>query len=192
MLPGSVGHAYREAAAREMCRKFGKKYEEVVVITNNSLPPVSAKELIEIYTALFAIAEIDKTRVVDFIRGQVAKAEPRLKPYMDAAAPLLVTKQEDEAVTVTVLAKMYVERTGKSLSKNNTDHGNAIGLNKLLIERGLQKENPNPKAKKDGQPTYLPTDEGKKYGQVIFQQGNSSSKTVQQLRWYPSVIDFLG
>lgn len=201
LLPGSVGHAYREAAAREMCRRFGKKYEDVVVKVNNALIPPSPQEMVEVFSAIFGVVkDIDDRLVAKFIAEQVAEAHPQYKPYLKAAAPMFVVKAENEAVTVTTLAKMYIERTGKELSKNNTDLGNAIApwaialpiaFNKILIDSGLQTENPNKAAKKDGQPAYLPTVRGKQYAQVIFQQGASSKKTIQQLRWYPSVLELL-
>ncbi|WP_414589766.1 hypothetical protein [Scytonema sp. PCC 10023] len=201
LLPGSVGHAYREAAAREMCRRFGKRYEDVVSKANNALIPPSPQEMVEVFSAIFGVVkDMDDRLIARFIAEQVAEAHPQYKPYLKAAAPMLVVQAEDEAVTVTTLAKMYIERTGKELSKNNTDLGNAIAqgaialpiaLNKILIDSGLQIENPNKAAKKDGQPAYLPTEMGKEYAQVIFQQGASSKKTIQQLRWYPSVLDVL-
>ncbi|WP_414589500.1 hypothetical protein [Scytonema sp. PCC 10023] len=192
LLPGSVGHAYREAAAREMCRKFGKKYEDVVVKSNNALIPPSPQEMVEVFSAIFGVVkDMDDRLIARFIAEQVAEAHPQYKPYLKAAAPMFVVQTKDEAVTVTVLAKMYIERTGKELSKNNTDLGNAIAFNKILIDSGLQTENPNKAAKKDGQPAYLPTEMGKEYAQVVFQQGASSKKTIQQLRWYPSVLDVL-
>lgn len=40
LLPGAVGHAYRERAAKEMCRLYGKKYKDVVEEIA-ALPPES-------------------------------------------------------------------------------------------------------------------------------------------------------
>jgi hypothetical protein len=55
----------------------------------------------------------------------------------------------------------------------------------------LQIKNPNPKAKKDGQPLYLPTEKGKEYSKIILQEATGNNKTIQQLRWYPTVLELL-
>lgn len=110
---------------------------------------------------------------------------------MEAAKQLLPLPVKDELLSATSVAKLYIKRTGKQLSKNNTDQGNAMKVNQMLTSLGLQFKNPSPTAKKDGQPSYLPTEKGKQYGQVILQEATGNNKTVQQLRWFPSVIDVL-
>jgi hypothetical protein len=80
-------------------------------------------------------------------------------------------------------AKRYVLETGKSLSPNNTDRGNAIALNTLLIDLGLQTKNTT------GDPVYLPTEEGKPFSKLVLQEAKNNNKTCHQLRWYPSVIE---
>ncbi|MUH00611.1 hypothetical protein F7734_53425 [Scytonema sp. UIC 10036] len=192
LLPGAVGHSYRETAAKEMCRKYGKAYEEVVTTIQQPLSTPSPKDIADAIAAVFSVVDdMDNKLVAGLIANEIGKAHPQLKPYMESAKSLLPSESEDEAMSVTVLARMYVKQTGLALSKNNTDHGNAVEMNKLLIEKGLQLKNPNLKSKKDGQPQYLPTESGKPYSKMVFQQGQDSNKTVQQLRWYPTVLKVL-
>ncbi len=191
LLPGAVGHSYRETAAKEMCRKYGKTYEEVVTQDLKPQAIPSPKDIADALAAVFSVTDIDNRLVAGLIANEIGKAHPQLKPHLEAAKSLLPSQTSDEAVSVTVLARMYVESTGLPLSKNNTDHGNAMEMNKLLIQFGLQVKNPNPKAKKDGQPQYLSTEAGKPHSKIIFQQGEDSNKTIQQLRWLPSVLKLL-
>jgi hypothetical protein len=114
-----------------------------------------------------------------------------LKAHMEAAKQLLPTPVKDELLTATNLAKLYVERTGKQLSKNNTNQGNAKVMNEMLINLDLQVKNPSPTAKKDGQPLYLPTELGKQHSKVILQEATGNNKTIQQLRWFPSVLTLM-
>lgn len=152
----------------------------------------SVQEIAETTTAILSIAGLQPYLIAGAVANAIAKQYPERKQIAEEAKKFLPLPVKDELLTVTNLAKKYVEVTGKQLSKNNTDHGNAIEMNTLLLERGLQTKNPNKKAKKDGQPAYLPTELGKQYGEIVLQEATASNKTVQQLRWYPSVIDFLG
>lgn len=104
---------------------------------------------------------------------------------MEAAKKLLPLPVEQELLTVTDLARKFVQQTGAILSEKNTDRGNAMVLNKLLIELGLQVKNTQ------GNPDYLPTEFGEPFSKVVLQEGNGSNKTCQQLRWYPKVIERL-
>ena len=177
---------------REMCRKYGRAYEDVVTQEYHPLATPSPKDIAEAIAAVFSVvSDIDNRLVAGLIANEIGKAHPQLKPHLEAAKSLLPSEAADEAVSVTVLARMYVETTGLPLSKNNTDHGNAMEMNKLLIQFGLQVKNPNPKAKKDGQPQYLPTEAGKPHSKIIFQQGEDTNKTIQQLRWFPSALKLL-
>ncbi|MEA5574614.1 hypothetical protein [Calothrix sp. UHCC 0171] len=110
---------------------------------------------------------------------------------METVKQLLPTPVQDELLTVTNLAKLYTESKCKKLSQNNTNHGNAKAMNEILIDRGMQIRNPNPDAKKNGQPLYLPTEFGKQYSKVVLQEARASNKTIQQLRWFPSVLDVI-
>jgi hypothetical protein len=199
LLPGAAGHTYRETAAREMCRKYGKTYEEIIannkekvaINTDVAVAIPSPKDIADAIGAVFSVTDINKNLVAGVIANEIGRAYPQLKPHLESAKSLLPAEVAEEVVSVTALARMYVETTGLPLSKNNTDHGNAISMNKLLIQKGLQVKNPSPSAKKDGQPQYLPTEVGKPHSAIVFQQGEDSNKTIQQLRWLPSVLKLL-
>lgn len=182
LLPGAVGRSYREDAAKLMLSKVEGRVEVVQNPDNLALPP-APKEIAEAIAAVFCFGTIDANLVQGLIANEIGNAHPQLKPHMEAAKKLLPLPVEQELLTVTDLAKKYVSETGKPLSPKNTERGNAMALNKLLIELGLQVKNP------DGEPAYLPTDTGQEYCKVVLQEGKESNKTCQQLRWYPSVIN---
>ncbi|MEA5595741.1 hypothetical protein [Rivularia sp. UHCC 0363] len=151
----------------------------------------TAKEISEAIACVFCFGTVDSNLVQGLIANQIGKAYPQLKAHMEAAKQLLPTPVKDELLTATNLAKLYVERTGKQLSKNNTNQGNAKVMNEMLINFGLQVKNPSLTAKKDGQPLYLPTELGKQHSKVILQEAIRNNKTIQQLRWFPSVLELI-
>lgn len=151
----------------------------------------TAKQISEAIACVFCFNTVDPNLIQGVIANQIGKAYPQLKTHMEAAKKLLATPVKDELLTATNLAKLYIERTGKQLSKNNTNQGNAKAINQMLINLGLQGKNPNTTAKKDGQPLYLPTELGKHHSKVILQEAVGSNKTIQQLRWFPSVLELM-
>lgn len=185
LLPGAVGRSYREDAAKLMLSKVEGRSDEVVTDCHNLALSPSPKEIAEAIASVFCFGTVEPNLIQGLIANEIGKAHPALKPHMEAAKKLLPLPVEEQLLTVTDLAKKYIEQTGKLLSKNNTDRGNAIALNKLLIESGLQARNP------EGNPDYLPTNHGKSCSKVVLQEGKDSNRTCQQLRWYPSVVNQL-
>lgn len=185
LLPGAVGRTYREDAAKLMLSKIEGRSNEVVQKSDNLALMHSPKEISEAIACVLSIASIDPMLIAGVAANEISKAYPALKPHMEAAKKLLPLPVEQELLTVTDLAKKYVAETGKPLTEKNTDRGNAIALNKLLIDLGLQVSNP------EGNPSYLPTESGKPFSKLVLQEGKDSNKTCQQLRWYPSVIEKL-
>ena len=151
----------------------------------------SVKDISEAISSVFCLGTIDPNLVQGLIANEIGKAYPQLKCQMEAVKQLLPTPVEDELVTVTNLAKLYMEHGGKKLNRNNSSQSNAKLMNKILINKGVQFKNHNPDAKKNGQPLYLPTELGKQYSKVILQEANRSNKTIQQLRWFPSVLGLI-
>ncbi|MGD1872960.1 MAG: hypothetical protein ACFB02_07890 [Mastigocoleus sp.] len=151
----------------------------------------TVKDISEAISSVFCLGTIDPNLVQGLIANEIGKAYPRLKTQMESVKQLLPTPVEDELLTVTNLAKRYTQDRGKKLSENNTPQSNAKLMNKILISKGMQFKNPNPDAKKGGQPLYLPTDLGKQYSKIILQEAARSNKTIQQLRWFPSVLNLI-
>jgi hypothetical protein len=185
LLPGAVGRSYREDAAKLMLAKIEGRSDFAIQTSDRLLALPAPKEIAEAITLVLQIANIDPLLIAGVVANEIGNTHPQLKPQMEAAKKLLPFPVEQELLTVTDLAKKYVAETGNPLSKNNTERGNAIALNKLLISLGLQVQNP------DGNPSYLPTELGKPYSQLVLQEGKESNKTCQQLRWYPKVIERL-
>lgn len=185
LLPGTVGRTYREDAAKLMLSKIEKRSDEFLQKPEEFALPPAPKEIAEAIASVFCMGTIDPNLVQGLIANEIGNAYPALKPHMEAAKRLLPLPVEQELLTVTALAKKYIQETGKPLSRNNTERGNAIALNKLLTELGLQIKNTG------GNPDYLPTDTGEPYSKVVLQEGKESNKTCQQLRWHPKVIEKL-
>lgn len=185
LLPGAVGRSYREDAAKLMLSKIEGRSDKVVGKTDNLALSPAPKEIAEAIASVFCLGTIDPNLVQGLIANEIGKAYPALKPHMEAAKKLLPVPVEQELLTVTSLAHKYVSKTGKPLSKNNTEKGNAIALNKLLMTLGLQVRN------ESGNPDYLPTELGKPFSKIVLQEGKDTNRTCQQLRWYPAVIEKL-
>jgi hypothetical protein len=151
----------------------------------------TVKDISEAISSVFCLGTIDPNLVQGLIANEISKTYPQLKPHMEAVKQLLPTPVEDELLTVTNLAKLYIKHGGKKLNQDNSAQSNAKVMNKILINKGMQFKNPNPDAKKNGQPLYLPTELGKQYSKVILQEASFGNKTIQQLRWFPSVLSLI-
>lgn len=58
-------------------------------------------------------------------------------------------------------------------------------MNQRLKELGLQYENPNK------EPAWLPTELGEPHARIVLQEATGNNKTIQQLRWFPSVLELM-
>jgi len=94
------------------------------------------------------------------------------------------------------LSPFWTEDKGWSINSANEK----TGLDKRTLSSaknlGFQVDNPKKKEKstekskksKTKQPSYLPTEKGKPFSKFVLQEANGNNTTVQQLRWYPSII----
>ncbi|NEP23722.1 antA/AntB antirepressor family protein [Moorena sp. SIO3I6] len=129
---------------------------------------------------------LDPHLVSGFIANQVAIEYPHLERHCEAAKKNLILPIESELMTVTELAQLYKEVTGKELSEKGTESGDARKFNTLLTDRGYQT-----KVKSKKSSSYRPTEKGKPFAKFVLQEARGSSKTVQQLRWRRSLIEDL-
>lgn len=83
------------------------------------------------------------------------------------------------SITVTELAFLYAEQSGEPVKS-------AIAMNKLLEQMGLQRRNPDSK-----NPRWIPMGVGNEFGQLVLETAKNRDKTIQSLKWYPSVVGFL-
>lgn len=126
---------------------------------------------------VLSIAGINPNLIAGVAANAVADYYPALKPAMELVKKELPIAIEEKLVTVTDLAAVYSDRVGRKVT--------AQAMNKLLQEAGLQE----PTGSKN--PAWQPTVRGAEFGQVILNTAKGHDRTVQQLRWYPSVIDQL-
>jgi DNA-damage-inducible protein D len=105
----------------------------------------------------------------------ISKEFPQLRGVAEQTKLLLPVEVESRLVTATDLALEYSGRCGQ--------HFSAKAMNLLLECKGFQVRNLN------SNPNWMPTEKGKPYSKVVLQEAKNSNTTVQQLRWYMSVLE---
>lgn len=181
LLPGAVGKAYREDAAQAMLEKLEGN---VASVEQYFIPTV--KQITEAVEAVLSIAGIHPNLIAGVAANAISKEYPQLIPTMQEAKKVLLLPKEDRLLTATELAQLYYERTGKKLSKSGTLRAEAMAINKLLEDKGLQVKNTE-----GNDPGWLPSELAAELSQIVLQTGQTNDGTYQQLRWFPSVLDLL-
>jgi hypothetical protein len=120
---------------------------------------------------------IDSRLIAGVKANHFSKIRPELAPAMEEAKKLLSIPVEENLVRPGKLAELYEAKAGIKLS--------AQKVNKLLADKGLQIKNAT------GNPSWLPTEEGKQYSELVLDTAKGHNKTVQSLQWHPSVIDVI-
>lgn len=141
------------------------------------LPTPTLEEISNLLDLTLGKAGLDKNLVAGAKLNAIAKRFPHLLQEAEEAKSLLVMPIEDRLLTPTQVGEILQERTGEKWS--------ARRVNKVLIEKGLQTPN------EGGDPDYLPTENGKQYGTVTYGTAKRHGKTVQHLRWYPTIVEAL-
>lgn len=132
----------------------------------------------EVVLAVYGHTKINEYLLAGAIANEIGKHRPEYKALTESIKQGIPgVKIEEELVRPGKLAELYESKTGIKLS--------AQRINKLLEDKGLQTKNAA------GNPSWLPTEEGKEYSQLILDTAKGHSKTVQSLQWYPSVIDVI-
>lgn len=120
---------------------------------------------------------LDSRLIAGVKANQIAKHYPALASAMEESKQLLGISVEENLVRPGKLAELYEAKAGIKLS--------AQKMNKLLAEKGLQIKNAT------GNPSWLPTGEGKQYSELVLDTAKGHNKTVQSLQWHPSVIEVI-
>lgn len=164
----------------KLIRRYFLECEKIVranVITEIvPLTPAIGK-IKEATEAVLSIAAIHPNLIAGVVANEIGKHHPELAGTMEEAKKLLPLPVEDRLLTVTKLSELYGSSTRIKLS--------ARKMNQLLKEFGLQYENPGK------EPAWLPTELGEPHAQVILQEATGNNKTIQQLRWFPSVLELM-
>lgn len=176
---------YRTQQAKLCCRAFRaigiRTWIQKELNWQQDLPPKlpSITDLTLTIDLIFSGTSIDKNLVAGVKGNTIAKLHPQLAPAVEEAKNLLAasTAAEEQLVTPTRLGEIIGDRTGKRLS--------AKTVNVMLANAGLQSRN----HQKD--PAWIPTEKGKRWGQVTLNTAKGKDKTVQNTRWYPSVVNQL-
>jgi|GEM_PF-1645463 len=139
----------------------------------------SVQEITATLDAIFGTTDIDTRLIAGVKANQIGKIYPQLKSVTEAAKTLLSIPIDDQLITPSKLAQLYAEKT--KLPKMS-----AQAFNKMLEEHGLQIKNPDGK-----NPSWLPTETGKLHSQLTLDEAKGNNKTVQSLKWFPSVLDII-
>lgn len=172
LLPGFVGATYRKDAADLMCEKLEGRASQVI---SNVLTIDLIKQAGE---AILSTAGLHPNLIAGAVANAIAKEYPQLQGVVEGYKKSLPIAVEQNLLTVTELSAIYAEKTGKVVS--------AIAMNRLLEDAGLQRKNPDSK-----NPRWLPVGQGNEFGQLVLETAKGRDKTIQSLKWYPSVVDFL-
>lgn len=173
LLPGAVGATYRSEAADLMRAKLDGTLS--VEATQQSTTPISLIK--ESVAAVLGIAGLHPNLIAGVTANVIAKEYPHLSGVMEEVKKALPARVEQQLITVTELAVLYSDRIGQVVS--------ARAMNKLLAFKGLQERNSK------GNPDWMPIGQGNEFGSLVLQTAKGKDKTIQQLRWYPSVLDVL-
>jgi hypothetical protein len=165
--------------------EFGFMVEEWVSRWGNDLkpptselpqPPLSLiKEAVEV---VLGTAGLHQNLIAGAVGNAITKHYPELSASVEQAKQLLPVPTEEKLLNATELAALYSDRSGIKVKS-------AIAMNKLLECAGLQKRNP------DGNPSWLPIGSGNEFSCLILETAKGRDKTIQSLKWYPSVVDYL-
>lgn len=154
-------------------RKTGKY--ELPLAEPTLLPAPTLEEISNLLDLTLGKAGLDSRLVAGAKLNAIAKRFPHLLQETEEAKSLLVIPLEDRLLNPTQVGEILQERNGEKWSPRR--------VNKVLIEKGLQTRNDG------GDPDYLPTENGKQYGIVTANTAIGHGRTVQQMRWYPSVVE---
>jgi hypothetical protein len=143
------------------------------------LPPPTPQEISTVIDLIFQNTVVDPNLVAGVKANAIVKKHPQYKEVIEEALKPLAIPVEENLYTATDLATLYNERAGKEEVKSG------MAMNKILEAAGLQKKNP------DGKPNWLATEQGSKFSQLMLETARGRDKTVQSLKWFPSVIDYL-
>lgn len=141
-----------------------------------ALPTPTAQEIAELYDLTLGCAGLDPKLIAGAKLNAIASYNPALLTAAEMAKSLLSVPIEQELVRPTQL--------GEKLQAKTLEKWSAIRVNKLLTEQGFQIPNPDGK-----NPSYLPTEKGKAYGQLVLDTAKGRDKTIQSLQWHLSVLE---
>lgn len=157
-------------------RKTGK-YELPQAEEPKLLPP-SPKEISEFIDLVCEGTDLHRNLIAGRKVNAIIKQHPQYAIVGEVIKPDLIVTVEEELLNPTKLGIKLGDRLSQTFTPRQ--------INKLLIEQGFQIKNPEGK-----DPSYLPTEKGKQYGKLTLDTAVGRDKTVQSLKWYPSVLDAL-
>ena len=123
---------------------------------------------------MLSITGVHPNFIPKVVANAICREYPKLTSTMKETNIVLPLPTEDRLLTASELAELYYNRAAKRLSQSGTLRAEAIAMNKLLEEKGLQIKNV------DSKPDWLPTELGIKFSQIILQTEKTNDDTYQQ------------
>lgn len=173
-----VNVEFRIWANRALRQIMSGQKQSVQIVTQRepiALSP-APQDIASIIDLTLGKTDLDPKLIAGLKLNAIAKYHPAYEMLVETVKPSLSISVETELVRPTKLGEMLAETTGETWS--------AIKVNKLLIEQEFQVKNPDGK-----NPAYLPTEKGKKYGQLVLDTAKGRDKTVQSLQWHKEVLE---
>lgn len=120
-------------------------------------------------------AGVDKLLVAGHVLNQCAQWHPRFSAHFESLGKLLPQQKSLQSDEILLTPTAVGEKFDPPIKPRQ--------VNKILLDLELQQ------LTGESQPRYKLTDKGKTFGKVVLNQGKNAGKTVQQVLWYPSVVD---
>lgn len=163
-------------------RKIGKYQlpqveQSTVPHPETKLLPPSVEDICNVIDLTLGKTDLHPNLIAGKKLNAIAKEHPNLAATAEEAKSALSLPVEDEL--------LYPTDLGKKLELSTSEKWSGIRVNKALTEQGFQIPNP------EKNPSYLPTEKGKPYSKLTLDTARGRDKTVQTLKWYPSVLDVL-
>lgn len=147
-------------------------------VESKTTDDLTANELSDLADLIYGGTGMNPLLIAGHKASLIGSQIPRLKSATEAIKKNLSIPTKHRLVYPGELARLLAERSGDEIPMSSQ------AMNKLLAEKGLQTKNLSGKP-----PSWLLTDEGKEYGEMVMDTAKNHSKTVQSVKWKTSVLD---
>ncbi|MFL9458965.1 hypothetical protein AB0758_49335 [Tolypothrix bouteillei VB521301_2] len=194
LLPGAVGHAYREDAAKMMIAKIKGSSEQVKTgVFALPLPEQRAKFVFDFAKEILSRSskmshELQDVYALRAVGSQIPECSQMTELLIGAIQESTATSERH--LSPTELGKLYAQQRGL----NKPIQPSVMNL--ALESAGLQRKDVVVKTdkhtgKEHKKNIWHLTEAGKEYGVVIKDKAFGHDKTVESVRWLPNVLQLI-
>lgn len=192
LLPGAVGKSYREEAATLMIAKMKSRRQQPET-KSLILPEQRANSVFDFAIKVFSYGtnlskELQSIHALRAVEAQIPECAQMVKALVGVVQETVATS--DRHLTPSELGEIYQEQ--HSLPKPIR----ASDINIALLDAGLQSKEVVIKIdKQTGKEKKINrwhlTDSGKQWGVVVQDKARGHEKTVEHVRWLPTVLEVI-